>query len=83
MLRIAVAGVTGRMGRALVEAISRNPEVTLGAASVSSRSADVGKDAGVLFGMEPLQVKTVTDLSRCLDEFDTLIDFTTPVSLFR
>ena len=78
MLRIAVAGVTGRMGRALVEAISRNPEVKLGAASVSSRSPDVGKDVGALFGMEPLQVQTVTDLSQCLDKFDTLIDFTNP-----
>jgi 4-hydroxy-tetrahydrodipicolinate reductase len=78
MLRIAVAGVTGRMGRSIVEAISHNPDVALGAASVSSRSADVGKDVGSLFGLEPLNVAVVTDLGQCLDQFDTLIDFTTP-----
>ncbi|MES2625830.1 MAG: 4-hydroxy-tetrahydrodipicolinate reductase [Pseudomonadota bacterium] len=78
MLRIAVAGVTGRMGRALVEAISRNPEVTLGAASVSPNNAGLGKDVGVLCGQEPLNVQAVSDLSQCLDQFDTLIDFTSP-----
>ncbi len=83
MLRIAVAGVTGRMGRNLVEAIVKNPEVKLGAASVSARSPDAGKDVGALFGMEPLHVETVTDLSRCLDQFDTLIDFTNPMATLQ
>lgn len=78
MLRIAVAGVTGRMGRTLVEAIARNPDVRLGAASVLADSPDLGKDVGTLCGQEALNVTTVSDLSRCLEEFDTLIDFTSP-----
>jgi len=83
MLRIAVAGVTGRMGRSIVEAIGNNPEVVLGAASVSSRSADIGKDVGTLFGMESLGIHTVTDLSQSLDKFDTLIDFTSPAATLQ
>lgn len=80
MLRIAVAGVTGRMGRALVEAINANPAVTLGAASVQSTSAALGKDAGTLCGLPPLQVCTVADLQMAINDFDTLIDFTSPAA---
>jgi len=80
MLRIAVAGVAGRMGKALVEAISRNPSVSLGAASVSAASTDLGKDAGVLCGLPAMGVATVADLRTQLDSFDTLIDFTSPAA---
>lgn len=80
MLRIAVAGVAGRMGKTLIEAITRNPALSLGAASVSAASADLGKDAGVLCGLPPLGVTTVADLRTQLDRFDTLIDFTSPAA---
>src|SRR5690554_3971948 len=80
MLRIAVAGVTGRMGRTLVEAIHANPAVALGAASVLPGSSELGQDAGTLSGLPPLQVVTVADLRGSLDAFDTLIDFTSPAA---
>jgi len=80
MLRIAVAGVAGRMGKALVEAIAHNPAVSLGAASVSSSSPVLGQDAGVLCGLPALGVTTVADLLTQLDSFDTLIDFTSPAA---
>lgn len=80
MLRIAVAGVAGRMGKALVEAISHNPAVSLGAASVSAASTDLGKDAGVLCGLPAMGIATVADLRTQLDRFDTLIDFTSPAA---
>ncbi|MFN0001919.1 MAG: 4-hydroxy-tetrahydrodipicolinate reductase [Pseudohongiellaceae bacterium] len=80
MLRIAVAGISGRMGRTIVEAITQNPALTLGAASVRAGSAELGKDAGTLCGLAPLQVTTVADLRTCLNQFDTLIDFTSPAA---
>lgn len=80
MLRIAVAGVTGRMGRALVDAINANPAVTLGAASVSPGSPHSGKDVGTLCGLPVLQISTVADLRMAVNDFDTLIDFTTPAA---
>jgi len=80
MLRIAVAGVTGRMGKVIVEAIARNPAVSLGAASVSKTSPELGKDVGLLCGLPVLGVTTVAELRTQLDSFDTLIDFTSPAA---
>ena len=34
MTRIAIAGAAGRMGKALIEATQKNPQTTLGAATV-------------------------------------------------
>lgn len=80
MLRIAVAGATGRMGRTLIEAISQNPDLKLGAASVLPSDPALGNDIGVICGIGAVGVKPVTDLSTVLNEFDTLIDFTTPAA---
>jgi 4-hydroxy-tetrahydrodipicolinate reductase len=78
MLRIAVAGATGRMGKTLVEAIVANPALTLGAASEAPDSPNLGKDVGVLCGLAALNVFPVSDLRTRLDDFDALIDFTSP-----
>lgn len=78
MLRIAVAGASGRMGRTLIEAICRNPDMRLGAASTLPDDPALGMDAGAVCGLPVQQVKLVSDLGKELDQFDTLIDFTTP-----
>jgi 4-hydroxy-tetrahydrodipicolinate reductase len=80
MLRIGVAGVTGRMGKSLVEALAAHPSLTLGAASARPGSTALGEDAGTLCGLPPLGVLTVADLHGCIDDFDTLIDFTSPAA---
>lgn len=80
MLRIAIAGVSGRMGKTLVEAVVANPAVRLGAASERPDSPTLGQDVGVLCGMPALQVMPVADLATRVDDFDTLIDFTSPAA---
>ena len=80
MLRIAIAGATGRMGRMLIETLSKNPALQLGAASVLPDAPALGKDIGTLCGMAPLGVVTVADLRSVTDQFDTLIDFTSPAA---
>lgn len=78
MLRIAIAGAGGRMGKTLVEAVTASPHLRLGAASTLPEDPLLGQDAGALCGLPPLGVALVSDLSRELDKFDTLIDFTSP-----
>lgn len=78
MLRIAIAGATGRMGKTLIETILRTPTVALGAASVLADDPALGKDIGTACGLVPLAVKAVADLAIVKDQFDVLIDFTTP-----
>lgn len=78
MIRIAVAGVAGRMGKIIVEAITQTDGVELGAASVSSGRSELGQDVGQLCGLSSLGIFAVDDLGSCLQDFDILIDFTSP-----
>ena len=78
MIRIAIAGAAGRMGRNLVLAASENPDIQLTQALEKADSAALGSDAGILAGTDANGV-VVAD---CLDpeSFDTLIDFTHPLA---
>lgn len=78
MQRIAIAGVAGRMGRVLVEAVTQHDGVRLGAATVRPGSSLEGTDAGQLVGVGTLNVTCVPYLREVLDDFDVLIDFTQP-----
>lgn len=80
MLRVAIAGATGRMGRVLIEAVMQNPALKLGAASVSPHNPALGKDVGEIYGLPALSVVTVSDLSAVSGQFDALIDFTNPAT---
>lgn len=80
MLRIAVAGASGRMGKTLIEAISQNPDMRLGAASTLPEDPALGQDAAVMCGLPAQKVLLVSDLSQQLDAFDMLVDFTSPES---
>ncbi len=78
MIRIAVTGAAGRMGRANIEAIQAAEGVVLGAAIVESGSSLVGADAGEVAGVGKLGVRLVGALDEAVNDFDVLIDFTAP-----
>lgn len=78
MLRVAVVGAAGRMGKTLIEAVRAVPALQLTAAIDRPESSLIGADAGELAGVGRVEVKLVGDLSSVLDEFDVLIDFTHP-----
>ncbi|UTW46526.1 4-hydroxy-tetrahydrodipicolinate reductase [bacterium SCSIO 12696] len=77
MVKIAVTGAAGRMGKALIEAVAAMPNVELGVAVVRPDSSLLGADAGELAGVGKLGVPLTGDLSDVLSQFDVLIDFTT------
>ncbi len=77
MIRIAVAGCSGRMGRALIEACQESELMVLGAATERAGSSLLGVDAGEVAGVGHLNVAIVDDLAKSVDDFDLLIDFTT------
>jgi 4-hydroxy-tetrahydrodipicolinate reductase len=76
MVRIAIAGAAGRMGRALIEVASGAADLKLSAAIEDKRSTAIGADAGMLVGSGSLGVAIGTDLGA--SDFDVLIDFTSP-----
>jgi 4-hydroxy-tetrahydrodipicolinate reductase len=78
MMRVAVSGVGGRMGRALVEACAESEQMTLTAAVARRQSSLIGADAGEVAGVGRLGVPIVHDLALAIEHFDTLIEFTTP-----
>ncbi|RXJ73801.1 4-hydroxy-tetrahydrodipicolinate reductase [Veronia nyctiphanis] len=80
MVRIAVAGAAGRMGRQLIQATESIEGATLKAASERPESSLVGADAGELAAIGKLEVELVDDLEKVVDNFDVIIDFTAPAS---
>jgi 4-hydroxy-tetrahydrodipicolinate reductase len=75
---IAIAGAAGRMGRRLIEACFNEPNTDLTAAFERPDSTLIGSDAGELAGMSRLDVSIVDQLDTIINDFDVLIDFTTP-----
>ena len=78
MVRIAIAGAAGRMGKMLIEAVSMHPEAQLGAAIERSESDSLGLDAGAVAGVAVNGVTIVDQLQAVVNDFDVLIDFTAP-----
>jgi 4-hydroxy-tetrahydrodipicolinate reductase len=76
-LRIAIAGVSGRMGRTLIEAVAQADDAILAAALDVSGSACLGKDAGELIGAA-CGIRIGDDIDAALAQADCLIDFTRP-----
>lgn len=74
--RIAIAGSSGRMGRALLEATIKSPQCELAAALVRKGSAWVGREVSALIGGDSML--TLTDQLSVLKNVDCLVDFTRP-----
>ncbi|MCP4992272.1 MAG: 4-hydroxy-tetrahydrodipicolinate reductase [Gammaproteobacteria bacterium] len=78
MIRVAVVGAAGRMGKALIEAVNSTDGMTLGAATEYPESSLIGADAGELAGVGKLGVQLNGSLEAVVDDFDVVIDFTRP-----
>jgi 4-hydroxy-tetrahydrodipicolinate reductase len=76
-IKIAIAGCSGRMGRALLEGVAQADDLVLHAALEHGGSDLLGRDAGELSGA-PCGVKISSDVAAALKGADVLIDFTRP-----
>ncbi len=77
-MRVAIIGASGRMGKNLIDAVNQTEGLTVSAAIERPDSSLIGADAGELAGVGKLGVAVVGDLKSVVDDFDVLIDFTTP-----
>ena len=78
MIRVAIAGAAGRMGRALVEAVNAQDGMQVTAALERPQHALLGTDAGQLAGIGELGVLLSDQLPSVVEQFDVMIDFTSP-----
>lgn len=77
MIRVALAGATGKMGREVVKTLAETEGMKLVAAT---GRRGVGEDVGTLLGMPPCGVVLSSDLRSALQEAEAsvLVDFTAP-----
>jgi 4-hydroxy-tetrahydrodipicolinate reductase len=76
-MRTVIAGVSGRMGRALIEAVTADAGCTLHAAIDRAGSPLVGQDPGAAYG-KPGGARVTDQPAAALAGADVLIDFTRP-----
>ncbi|MBF0677353.1 MAG: 4-hydroxy-tetrahydrodipicolinate reductase [Devosia sp.] len=79
-LRTIIAGAGGRMGAANLRAVAAHPDMVLVGAVDRPGAPALGKDAGLLAGLEELGVLVSDDISALLDSADAIIDFTAPAA---
>ena len=74
-IRVAVIGVTGRMGCALVRAAAATDDMRVTSAVASASNAALCRDAGELAGVGNIGVAVTDDLSSALAQADVVVDF--------
>ena len=78
MTRIAIAGAAGRMGQALIQAVTSDVELELAHAFEQPGHTSLGTDAGVVAGLNRVGILLTDSIDS--SDFDLLITFTTPTA---
>ena len=81
MLKIAIFGANGRMGRAVTRVVSAAADVELVGACTEAGNETVGQDVGELAGLGQLGIVVTGDPLEALAEADVAIDFTLPAAV--
>jgi 4-hydroxy-tetrahydrodipicolinate reductase len=76
-VRLAIAGASGRMGRALIEAAARDPRVLIVALLDQASSPFAGHDGGAL-AAHCKGIPIGADIAAAVSQSDVFIDFTRP-----
>ena len=77
MLKVVIAGCSGRMGHALLEGVFADAELALHGALDRADSPQIGRDAGEQFGKKS-GVLISHDVDAALKGAEVLVDFTRP-----
>lgn len=83
MIKVAVAGAAGRMGRRLVALLKERGVFQLVGAVERGGHPDLGRDAGDLAGVGPLGVPLMDEIQRGLAGAQVVLDFTAPEAAMR
>ena len=80
MIKVAVIGAAGRMGRMLVTRVIEDPELKLVGALEYSESPFLGQDAGLLVNKPAAKVLITADVDEAIKYADCTVDFSSPGS---
>ena len=81
MIKLAVFGASGRMGRAILGCIAESEDFRLAGAVSESRDPLLGHDAGEFAGLGAWGVPLTDDRAQALHTAQAAIDFTLPAAL--
>jgi 4-hydroxy-tetrahydrodipicolinate reductase len=81
LVKVAMLGASGRMGRAILSCIAELPDVRLVGAVTQAEDPLIGRDAGEAGGLESFGVPLTEDRERALHGAQVAIDFTLPAAL--
>jgi 4-hydroxy-tetrahydrodipicolinate reductase len=81
LLKIAVLGASGRMGRAILTCLTEEDDLRLTGALTESKDPALGRDAGEAAGLAPFGVPLTDDRQQALHGSHVAIDFTLPAAL--
>jgi 4-hydroxy-tetrahydrodipicolinate reductase len=79
-LKIGIIGCAGRMGQMLVRAAAANDRCLVVGGSERSGAAVVGKDVGLVAGLDPLGVAIGDDAAELFGVADAVLEFTNPAA---
>lgn len=83
MRKIAIVGSSGRMGKALIEAVAGNPETVLAGALEMAGHSGVGLDAGTNAGLAASDIIITDNAEEAFAKADAIIDFTAPEATIK
>jgi len=75
MLKVAISGSTGRIGKALIKAIGQNEDFELVGGVAGQENQNIGKDLGEIAEVEKIGVPLSSNLYDLSEEIGVLIDF--------
>ena len=81
MSKIAVCGVSGRMGQRLAHLTLEAEDLELVGGTECAGHASIGSDIGQVIGAPQLGIEVVDSLRSCAADADVVIAFTTPATL--
>ena len=74
-IKVGICGAAGRMGRTLVKEVALDETLQLTAALEDSKHIDIGKDSGIIAGIEESGVIISNDQNNFFSTVDAVIDF--------
>ena len=80
MVKVAVTGAAGRMGRRIIHFLNQAQDVEIVGAAEAPGNSAVGSDAGTVSGEGEIGVAITSDLSRASAGADVIVDFTSPAA---
>ena len=79
-IKIVIVGAAGRMGRTLVRQVSQTPGCGVSGATEPAGSEFLGRDAGLLAGIDALGVAITDDPLQLIANANAVLDFTSPAA---